>query len=400
MLERIEALDQDPLTARLMRSWAADQADVIDEALAIQAIPAPTFEEAARAGFVEQRLAALGLEDVGRDEVGNVYARKPGADAARPAALVSAHLDTVFPADTDLTIRREPAKGQIYGPGLGDNSLGLAALLALARRVQDSGWEPPSDIWWVATVGEEGLGDLRGMRQVTRRLAGRVGLGIVLEGIGLGWVYHSGLGVRRLRITISGPGGHSWLHPAPPSAIHHLMRIGAALVERIAPPAEPLSSFNIGLIEGGTSINTRAPSASMSIDLRSVDPETLNRLDDAVRTEVRRLGGGPDLAVEVEVIGNRPSAELAADHPLVMAAQAVLRALDISPTLSTGSTDANLLLATGIPTVCVGITNGGSSHTLEEYITLEPVAKGMQQITMLTLLAATHSLSWSEWTGW
>lgn len=400
MLERIESLDQDPRTARLMRSWDTDYEAVIEEALAIQTIPAPTFDEVARADFVEARLAGLGLHDITRDEIGNVYALKPGADPSRPAVLISAHMDTVFPADTDLSIRRVAAKGQIYGPGLGDNSLGLAALLALAHRVQDSDWEPPSNIWWVATVGEEGLGDLRGMRQVTRSLGDHLGLGIVLEGIGLGWVYHSGLGVRRLRITISGPGGHSWLHPAPPSAIHHLMRIGAALVERIAPPADPLSSFNIGLIEGGTSINTRAPSASMSIDLRSVDPETLNRLDDAVRTEVRRLASEPDLAVEVEVIGNRPSAELAADHPLVMAAQAVLRTLDIVPTLSTGSTDANLLLATGTPTVCVGITNGGSSHTLDEYITVEPVAKGMQQITMLTLLAATHSLSWSEWTGW
>jgi tripeptide aminopeptidase len=395
MQDQFQSLTATPETSALLAYWSQHSSQVVDDALDLQAIPAPTFDESARGGAMLERFHALGLADVHRDDVGNVYGRTPGASADRPALLVSAHLDTVFPADTDLSTRRDASAGRIYGPGLGDNSLGLAALLGLARQFGGADAAPPVDIWWVCTVGEEGLGDLRGMRGVVRRLSGRLGAGLVLEGIGLGWIYHAGLGVRRLRITVHGPGGHSWLYPAPPSAVHALLTLGARLVERVQPPADPRSAFNIGTVEGGLSVNTRAAYASLNVDLRSVDGETLARLEDQLREVVGGFEPEPGLTVGVDVIGNRPSAALPADHPLVDAAQAALRAVGWEDvTLSTGSTDANVLLANGIPTVCVGITTGGAPHTLNEYINLEPIATGMKQVALLTMLAAAGVGTW------
>ncbi len=395
MQDHFQSLTTTPETLDLLAYWSQHSSQIVDDALALQSIPAPTFDESARGGAMLERFESLNLADVHRDDVGNVYGRTPGASADRPALLVSAHLDTVFPADTDLTPRREAGSGRIYGPGLGDNSLGLASLLGLARQLSGVAPLPLVDIWWVCTVGEEGLGNLRGMRSVVRRLGGRLGAGLVLEGIGLGWIYHVGLGVRRLRITVRGPGGHSWLHPAPPSAVHALLTLGARLVEGVEPPAEPRSAFNIGTIEGGISVNTRAASASMNVDLRSVDGETLARLEGELREIVHRFEPEPGLTISIDVTGDRPSAALPADHPLVAAAQAALWAVGWEDvTLSTGSTDANVLLANGIPTVCVGITTGGAPHTLNEYINLEPIEIGMKQIALLAKLAAAGVDTW------
>ncbi len=375
------------------------QQDLLRDALALQAIPAPSFSETARAQAMRARFAALGLADVAEDEVGNVYARTPGRAAERlPALLVSAHLDTVFPAETDLTPRVDEQAGRITAPGLGDNSLGLAALIHAAQALGQAGLLPPTDIWWVATVGEEGLGDLRGMRHVCQWLGERLGLGIVLEGIGLGRVYHAGLGVRRLRVTVRGPGGHSWLHAERPSAIHHLLRLGAALVEEIHLPPERQATLNIGLIEGGTSVNTRAAHASLSLDLRAVEATLLERLEADVRAVIARFEAAPDLSVSTELVGDRPSAAIPADHPLVQAARAVLDFLDYTPSQpEIGSTDANALLAAGIPAVCIGLTTGGNAHTVEEYIDIAPLATGMRQLLLLILLAADHIGAWSRW---
>mgnify|MGYP005855773715 CR=1 FL=1 len=400
MQAEIEALAQRPDARAILAAWPHLADAILEEALAIQAIPAPTFAEAARAQYVAARFREIGLADVAQDSLGNVYARTPAVGPSRLGVIVSAHLDTVFPASTDLTILRDTGDGRVYAPGLGDNSLSLAAMLALAAQLQARDVHPAADIWWVATVGEEGLGDLRGMRAALKRLYGRVGLGLVLEGIGLGHIYHAGLGVRRLRVSVRGPGGHSWLHPEPPNAIHQLVRIAEALVREIQPPVEPRSTFNIGLIEGGTSVNTRAAHASLSIDLRSVDAGVLARLEAEVRSVVSRFAGTPDLSVSIEVIGDRPSAALSIRHPLVRAARAVLERLGWeSPVTAIGSTDANVLLAARIPAVCVGITTGGNVHTTEEYIDTGPVATGMSQITLLVLLAAAYADEWRVWQG-
>ena len=398
MRNLIRGLATQPPIARLLNAWATLTEELLHEALTIQAIPAPTFEELARAEYVRSRMSGLGMQDVEQDEVGNVYARTPGIDPARPAVLVSAHLDTIFPADSDLTTFHAKEEERIYGPGLGDNSLGVAALIMLAGQLRRQEISPAADIWWVATVCEEGLGDLQGMRHAFQRLRERCGVAIILEGIGLGRIYNAGLGVRRLRITVKGPGGHSWLHAERPSAIHHLLRLGSALVDEIRPPANPRSSFNIGLIEGGTSINTRAPEASLSIDLRSVSAATLAALESQINETVGRFSRTPGLDISSQVIGDRPSAALSPAHPLVQASQAVLEYAGYpTSALETGSTDANIPLAGGMPAVCIGLTTGGNAHSTGEFIDTAPLTAGMRQLTLLTLLAAEHSAEWRRW---
>jgi acetylornithine deacetylase/succinyl-diaminopimelate desuccinylase-like protein len=271
-------------------------------------------------------------------------------------------------------------------------------MVQLAEQITQRGMTPATDIWWVATVGEEGLGDLRGIRHACDHLGDRLGLAVILEGIGLGRIYHAGMGVRRFKVTVKGPGGHSWLHADRPSAIHHLMRLGAAIVEQVQPPKRPRSSLNIGLITGGTSINTLAPEAAFSIDLRSVDAQALMNMESAVKSLIGRFDGVPDLRIDTEVVGDRPSASLPASHPLVRAAEAVLRYVNAGPgTREIGSTDANIPLARGIPSVCIGITTGGGAHTVEEFIDTGPVATGMCQLTLLALLAARNVVEWSQW---
>jgi acetylornithine deacetylase/succinyl-diaminopimelate desuccinylase-like protein len=399
----INALSSQPGAAAVLEDWDAAISAVIDEALSIQAIPAPTFAEEARAQHVAHRFRAAGMQEVGYDEMGSVYGLTPGADRSRPALLITAHLDTVFPQDTDLSVSRA-ADGRICGPGLGDNSLGLAALIQLAARIDASGYRPCGDLWWAATVCEEGLGNLRGIRQVLRRLGqyprGRIGLALVLEGIGLGRVYHAGLGVRRLEVRVDAPGGHSWLHRDRPSAIHHLMLIGGALVAEMNTTADPASSFNIGLVSGGTSINTRAPQASIAVDLRAEDASLLARQESRLRSIVARFASVPEVAVSIHELGSRPSARLSPEHPLVAAARAVLCRIGFeSPTAEMGSTDANILLAAHIPAICIGITSGGGAHTRNEYIDAGPIGKGMAQLALLALLADAQAGAWRRWSG-
>ncbi len=398
MFDLIDDLAVRPVVRQVIAGWALRGADVIDEAITLQQIPAPTFDEADRAYYVRDRFRALNLADIEIDALYNVYARTPGSDPQAPAVVVSAHLDTVFPAGTDLAISRDSAAGRISGPGLGDNSMGVAAMLALAEALRNAGYQPPTDMYWVATVGEEGNGDLRGMRGAMRKLKGRAGQIIVLEGIGVSRVYNAGLGVRRLEVAVTGPGGHSWLHAERPSAIHHLLQIGAELVETVALSNDPRATLNVGLINGGRSINTRAPDASMSIDLRSEDAATLSDLERAVRQVIQRYAHTPGLTVTTKVIGDRPSAHLADDHPLVQAALTTLQYLGFEQVVpERGSTDANIPLALGIPSVCVGITTGGNAHSIDEYIDSRAVYVGMTQLTLLTLMAAEHAHDWADW---
>lgn len=398
MRKLIQSLASRPEVIALLDTWPDLHTRLLDDTLAIQAIPAPTFVESARAALIESRFRQLGLADITRDDMDNVYTRTSGTDHNSPALLISAHLDTVFPMETDLTVRYEPAGERIYGPGLGDNSIGLAAMLALVEQLNVHQIIPPADIWWVATVGEEGLGDLRGIRRASEQLRGKIGLAIILEGMGLGRIYHAGLGVRRLRVTVKGPGGHSWLHADRPSAIHHLLRLGEALVDDVQVSDEPRASLNVGLISGGISINTIAPEASLAIDLRSVEAGTLADLEERVTEIVELFSHAPDLKVSTEVIGDRPSATLPVEHPLVQAAQGVLNYLDYdAPSLEIGSTDANVPLANGIPSVCVGITSGGDAHTTGEYIETAPLVLGMRQLSLLALLAVEHVEEWHVW---
>jgi tripeptide aminopeptidase len=358
---------------------------LLDLAIANQQNPAPTFHEAERAEFVRARFVEEGLQNVEIDSTGNVYARFAAGDqtliAKSQPLLVTAHLDTVFPVGTDLKIFREP--GRISGAGIGDNALGVAGLFGLAWALRERTVNLPADLWLVANVCEEGLGDLRGMKAVVDRFGSGPAAYIVLEGMALGSVYHRGLGVRRYRITVRTGGGHSWIDYGQPSAVHELTGL-AAKITALPAPAEPRTTLNVGTISGGTSVNTIAAEARLELDLRSEGPETLEEMArqvEALAAAARREG----VEVAAEVIGQRPAGELPASHPLVSLAADCLRAVGIEPRLNIGSTDANHPLSRGLPAVTVGLTSGRGAHTVHEYVNVEPLEKGMEQLVRLVI---------------
>jgi len=372
-----------------VRAALADLADyrpTLATAIEIQQVPAPTFAERPRSVLVSQRMQALGLHDVEIDELGNVYGRRPGI-VERPALLISAHLDTVFPADTDLSIRYEGER--VYGPGIGDNSVGVAGLLRLAEIYQRCDLPMQGDIWFVANVGEEGLGDLRGMRAVVERLRTRIGGVIVIEGCDFGSLHHQAIGVRRFRIEARGPGGHSWGNFGTPSAIHVLVRLAARLTE-LQVPVSPRTTFNIGMISGGTSVNTIAHYASMLLDLRSVSSAVLSDLVSEVYRLVEEATlDQPEVHLQIIKVGDRPSGAIPREHPLVQAAVAAYQMVGAQISFQQSSTDANIPLSLGIPAICVGLTDGGNAHRTDEYILPMNLGRGMQALLLLSLAANT-----------
>jgi len=351
----------------------------VELAIGVQQIPAPTFAEAERAEFVRRQFVSEGLADVSADAAGNVYARLAAGErhpGARPPPLViCAHLDTVFPAGTDLTITRQP--GRVFGPGIGDNALGVAALSGLVWSLQ-GGSELQRDLWLVADVQEEGLGDLRGMRAVADHFGEAVLGYVVVEGLAFGHVYHRAVGVRRFRVVVRTPGGHAWSDYGRASAVHEL----AALVADLAGtklPVHPRSSLNVGTIHGGTGVNVLAAQASCEIDLRSEDDVQLAQLERHMRGLVGKAIR-KDVEIEIVPIGVRPAGYLAPAHRFVTLATDTMRELGVEPDLTSGSTDANVPLSRGIPAVVLGITTGGGAHTDQEYIDIEPVASGLEQL--------------------
>jgi tripeptide aminopeptidase len=357
-------------------TWDIDR--IAELCMAIQRVPAPTGTERERAEFVAAHLRRAGLKDVEVDDTPNVYARVAGSDGG-PGLLVSAHLDTVFPAGTDLTNRREGMR--LYGPGIGDNSLGLAGLLTLAGRLAGSEAPPPCDVWFVANAGEEGLGDLRGMRRAMDRLGAGLKSCIVLEGVSSGpWtITHRGLGVRRYQIEVQARGGHSWGSFGEPSAVHTLVRL-ASVITRWEVPKSPRTTFNIGVIEGGTSINTIAEHASLLLDLRSEDGAELDKLIRRTEELVAAANAIGDARVTATVVGDRPTGEIGLDHPLVAAATAILNDLEVpTPEIQyrIGSTDANIPLSRGLPAVTIYLTEGHDVHRLSEWLSLELLPLGM-----------------------
>jgi len=352
---------------------------VTELAVQIQKIPAPTFEEKKRAEFVCALFAEEGLVDVSIDEAGNAYGRLQAGQARVASAkplIISAHLDTVFPLNTDLTATR--TTGQIHGPGLGDNSLGVAALFGLLWMLRDRRIEPGGDIWFVANTCEEGLGDLRGMKAVVERFGANVQAYLVLEGLALGHVYHRAVGVKRYRITARTPGGHSWSDYGRPSAIHELSKLVVQLTS-LGLPTQPRTTMNVGKISGGTSVNVIASEASLDLDLRSEGQDALiglisvveKLIQNANRTEVR---------MEAQVIGQRPAGQISPHHPLVRLGEECLHEVGVNAILTSGSTDANIPLSKGYPAVVLGISTGGSAHTVHEFIYTEPVAPGLEQL--------------------
>jgi len=370
--------------------FSAERERVIGLCIQIQQIPAPTGAEERRAGWVADSLRVLGY-DVEKDNLHNVYACVRGQQRT-PALAITAHTDTVFPAATDLTVRHDSTHRRILGPGIGDNSVGVASLLWLAQVLRDA--DPlPVDVWLVANVGEEGNGDLNGMRAAVDRLQPMLGAAIVIEGMGLSRIVHQALASRRYAIEASAPGGHSWSDYGAASAIHVLVQLAVELTH-LRPPTTPRTTFNIGVIEGGTSVNTIAQHARLELDLRSEDPVALTAMIGQVQAIVGRYQTmrwqQAGVAVAASVIGDRPGGSIADDHPLVEAAIRSLHAVDVKPQLAMriSSTDANIPLSRGIPSVCIGITDGGNAHRTDEWIATAPIGRGLRHLLALTQWAA------------
>lgn len=352
---------------------------IIDLAIQVQQIPAPTFDEGKRAEFVRNLFESEGLSDVAIDEAGNVYGRRVKVDEQEQKEkplVVSAHLDTVFPLEMDLSVKREDDK--VFGIGIGDNSLGVAALFGLLWMLRESNVDTDGDIWFVANTGEEGLGDLRGMKSVVDRFGKNVIAYLVLEGMALGHVYHKAVGVKRYRVTAKTQGGHSWSDYGRPSAVLELTRLIEQLTS-LQLPSQPRTTMNVGRIYGGTSINVIPAEAWLELDLRSEGRDELAKLVSDVELLIESASR-LNVHVEADVIGERPAGEMSPDHPLIELAKRCLKEQRLSAVLTSGSTDANIPLSKGYPALVLGVSTGGGAHTKNEFIYTEPVGKGMEQL--------------------
>jgi acetylornithine deacetylase/succinyl-diaminopimelate desuccinylase-like protein len=360
-----------------LRAAARERVEAVANLTAtICRVPSPTGAEAQRAACVADLLHARGYRTE-RDEVGNVYARR--GTRGGPVLMLLCHLDTVFPETTSITIQRDG--DTLRGPAIGDNSLGIAATISAFDVLDQLALETATDVLMVANVGEEGLGNLRGARAAVDRHRQELGAVLAVEGHNLGRVTNTAVGSKRWRITVRGPGGHSWGAFGEPNAIHGLAR-AVAQISELRPPEEPRTTFNVGVIQGGTTVNTIAAEASCVLDLRSVDPAALDHIDAQVRAILKRtIVGG--LRYDVEALGERPAGSLADDHPLVQTAMQTLSWLGIQGCCDASSTDANVPLSQGIPAVCIGITRGGRGHSVEEFIQVMPIADGVAQLLRL-----------------
>jgi len=382
----IEQLLAQPDVERLLSRASLALADTITLTTRIAETPAPTGAEGERAALVAREMTAMRLADVCVDSVGNALGRRPGTNPYAPAVLIAAHTDTVFPAGTDLTVRR--TADRLTGAGVGDNSLGVGAMLTVARILDTAGVTTASDLIFAADVGEEGLGNLVGMRQAVETYRDRLGAVIAVEGHNLGRVTHRAVGSRRYRLTVRGPGGHSWGNYGRPNAIHILARLIADLAA-LPVPSSPKTSLSVGVIEGGVSVNTIPPVASALVDLRSISQAQLERLASQVEKAVRAIHL-TDVQVTAEVLGDRPAGEIPADAPIVRTCVDALRALGVAPTLDASSTDANVPIGLGIPATCIGIAEGGNAHREEEYIRIPTIPTGIQQLLLVTLALAGY----------
>jgi tripeptide aminopeptidase len=363
-------------------------------------VPAPPFAESRRAEWVRQRFVELDLKEVHLDSVGNVIGIRPGRDAGGKYTAVCAHLDTVFPQDTRIDARRED--GRLYGPGISDNSSGLVGLLALASAMNTAGLETQAPIVFIANVGEEGEGDLRGMRAIfgDPRWRDSIAYTLVIDGGGAESLITEGLGSRRFLVTVRGPGGHSWSDFGAPNPIVSLAR-AIDLFSRTPLSQSPTrSAFNIGVIHGGTSVNSIPESVSMKVDLRSSSESEIDRLEKALRDALDKAVGEyrpsaghkfANLSYDATVIGDRPAAKLKANAKI----SAVLRAVDVQLGIVTrvqcASTDANIPLSLGREAVAIGAGGlGGDAHTLHEWF--DPVNRelGLRRILLSVLLLSGH----------
>ncbi|MFA6166788.1 MAG: M20/M25/M40 family metallo-hydrolase [Gemmatimonadaceae bacterium] len=362
-----------PALARALALLKTDNAWTLQKQVALCEIPAPPFKEQARGVAFRAELVALGYADARIDEVGNVVAEVQGASTG-PTVLIAGHLDTVFPEGTDVKVRQDGAR--LRGPGIGDDCRGLAVVLATARAVKQSGLRFAGRVIFVANVGEEGPGNLRGTRHLLgTSYKGQVNYFISVDGAGTDIVSRA-VGSNRYNVHFLSPGGHSYGAFGMPNPIHAMGR-AIATISDIQVPRSPKATFNVGIVSGGTSVNSIAMEAVMDVDMRSESAEELAKLDvqvrkaisDAVAAEKARYPGSTKgLTVRMDTIGIRPTGAQSDDAPIVRAALTTARQLGLTPTIGASSTDSNYPISLGIPAITIdGGGDGSGAHSHDEW---------------------------------
>jgi tripeptide aminopeptidase len=387
-------LAENPQVRVAIEWFARHLTSINDEQVRLTEIPAPSFQEGPRAAAIKSLLASAGLS-VQIDKTGNVIGELRGVNE-KEVVMLSAHLDTVFPPGTDVTVRRDA--NRMSAPGISDNGTGLAAIVAIARSLHEARIKPERTILFVANVGEEGEGNLRGMRTLVDSFRSRLKAVIALDGSGTEHVTTKALASRRLEVLITGPGGHSWSDFGMPNPINALVR-GSVRFINTKVPATPRTTFNLGQVEGGTSVNSIPYEARLKVDIRSESEDELVRLESALREciaagvrdemESARDRSKGKLDWTVELLGSRPGGELASDSPLLAALRAADEFTGNQSRVERSSTDANIPLSVGIDAISIGAGgNGGGAHSLQEWY--EPAGReiGLQR-ALLTLLGVS-----------
>ncbi len=393
----VAALLATPAFKQAAAFFEADHDRFVRELITLTEIPAPSFKEQKRAEAVLGMLRDLGLAEVEMDAEGNVMGLRKGTGGG-PVLAVLAHLDTVFPEGTNVTVRRDGTR--LMAPGIGDDTTGVAQILALVRAMNAAGIQTRQDVLFVGNVGEEGPGNLRGVRYLLQqgKYKARIRAFISIDGGDQSSIVTGALGSRRYRVTFKGPGGHSYgafglVSPAfaMGNAIDRFSRVGV--------PAKPKTTLNVGIVGGGSSVNSIPGSTFMDVDMRSESPQELARLDQAFLRVVReavdeenrtRSTAEGRIETDINLLGDRPSGETPAAAELVQQASAVVRAFGMTPSFQIGSTDANIPISMGIPAITIGRGKGGRGHSLDEWVDVEKTSsvKASQVALAIVLTAA------------
>jgi tripeptide aminopeptidase len=386
-------LMKEPAVRAALEAARRNEPQTLEQQVHVCEIPAPPFHEEARGKELFRLFESLGLKDIRTDRAGNVIGVRPGK-AAHPNLVFSAHLDTVFPEGTDVKVKRDGTV--LRAPGIGDDCRGLAVMLSVIRALNEAHVETPGTITFVADVGEEGLGDLRGMKSLFyESMKGQIDKFISVDGTGLG-ITHIGVGSNRYRVTFKGPGGHSFGAFGMANPIQAMGR-AIAKIDAFEVPSQPKTTFNVGRVGGGTSVNAIPFEAWMEVDMRSADPASLKAVDnkfnaavkEAVEEENRRWNNRGPVTVAAELVGVRPAGQTPKDSPIVQTAMAVSRAMQIEEVLHEGSTDSNVPMNLGIPAITIsGGGVGTGAHSLNEAFDPRESWRGTERAVLLAVALA------------
>lgn len=397
--QTFEHIARNAIVIKTLEAIRSDSLRMFDEQVRINEIPAPPFKEQVRAEYYLKKVREAGLKDAYIDKEGNVIGVRRGSGRG-PKLVVSAHLDTVFPEGTDVKVKEKA--GRFYSPGIYDDALGLATLLTMLEHMNKNGIHTVGDVIFAGTVGEEELGDLRGVKALFRDIKDIDGF-ISLDGVGLGRIVNHATGSHRYFVDFKGPGGHSFSAFGLPSAIHAMGR-AIAKIGDLKPPENPKTTFTVGTVKGGTSVNAIAGDATMAIDIRSngqgallaFEEKIMAAIREAVDDENKRWNAKTPITVELKLVGDRPAGTTPADSRIVQAARIALRHVGVDRvSIMASSTDSNLPMSIGIPSVTLSSAGvGGGSHSRNEWYTPSNNWLGPQNVLLITLgLAGLESVT-------